>query len=108
MNIELVREVKRALNEVEFRFYLRRYLIRNIGSGRVQCLACFTPPDLVEIAVQAQENAGAGIYATICEEILHFLGWDDPQARQASEVLAKRRDVRRSIRKKLKTMGIYM
>jgi hypothetical protein len=70
----------------------------------VRCVGCFIPPSTVDIALRSSDD----IYEVVCEEALHYLGFDDPKASSMAAGLAKLPRVRRAVRKRLRSLGVYV
>jgi hypothetical protein len=104
LDMSLVRDLIRAVNLVSFRFFLKEELRRLVDGKWVKCVGCFIPPSTVDIALKSSDD----IYAVVCEEVLHYLGFSDPKAGQMAVELAKLPRVRKSVRKRLKSLGIYI
>jgi hypothetical protein len=67
-------------------------------------VGCFIPPSTVDIAVRSSDD----IYEVVCEEVFHYLGFDDPKAADMARSASKLPSVRRAIRKRLRSLGIYV
>jgi len=67
-------------------------------------VGCFIPPSTVDIALKSSED----IYEVVCEEVLHYLGFDDPKASNMSVPLSRLPRVRRAVKKRLRGLGIYV
>ena len=70
----------------------------------VRCVGCFIPPSTVDIALRSSDD----IYEVVCEDVLHYLGFDDPKAANMAVAISKLPRVRRAVRKRLRSLGVYV
>jgi hypothetical protein len=97
--------VRRAAADVTWVWWLRARLYAVIDGRRTACQAYYdTKTRRVDVALFSQRNARE-LYETCLEELLHHLGWSDPQAGRLAHELVKDPRARKIVRDALRKEG---